>query len=54
MKRHSHASLFGIWLVVMLRVFGGAAMLHLLGAPIWAVAAWLMIHLRLKLGPRRP
>jgi hypothetical protein len=51
--RHAHLPFFALWLLVMLRVFGGAVVLHLLGAPSWAVAAWLMIHLRFKVAARR-
>jgi len=51
-KSQSHPPLFALWLLVMLRVFGGAALLYLLGAPAWAAAAWLMLHLRFKVAAR--
>jgi hypothetical protein len=35
------------------RVAGGAALLRVLGAPAWAVAAWVMLSVRVKLGQRR-
>jgi hypothetical protein len=37
------------WLLTLLRVFGGAALLSRLGAPGWAVAAWLMFHVRVRI-----
>jgi hypothetical protein len=40
-------------LVSLGRVFGGAVLLHLLGAPAWAVAAWVMAGMRVRVG-RRP
>jgi hypothetical protein len=39
-------ALFTLWLLVLARVFGGAALLWLLDAPGWAIAAWLMLHLK--------
>lgn len=48
-RRVSCPSLFAVWLLVMLRVFGGAALLYVLDAPSWAIAAWLMLHLRFRL-----
>jgi hypothetical protein len=41
-------------LVSLVRTFGGAYLLHLLHAPGWAVAAWLMLHIRVRLGRRQP
>ena len=29
-----------------LHIFGGAALLSVLGAPAWALAAWLLLHVR--------
>ena len=36
---------------VVIRVVGGAVLLAVLGAPRWALAAWLMLHVRLRFGP---
>ncbi len=35
------------------RVVGGGALLHFLGAPAWAVAAWLMLNVRIRIGQAR-
>jgi hypothetical protein len=32
------------------RVVGGAALLRVLGAPVWAVAAFVMLQVRVKVG----
>jgi hypothetical protein len=41
--------LLTLWLLMLARVFGGAALLWLLDAPGWAIAAWLMLHLKFNL-----
>jgi hypothetical protein len=46
------AAAFTLWLFTSAKVFGGAALLWWLGAPGWAIAAWLMLHL--KFGLRLP
>ena len=46
------AAAFTLWLFTSAKVFGGAALLWCLGAPGWAIAAWLMLHL--KFGLRLP
>lgn len=37
--------------LVVVRVVGGALLLSVLGAPHWAVAAWVMFHVRVRLTP---
>ena len=39
-----------VWFVSLARVVGGAVLLRVLGAPAWAVAAWLMLHVRVRIG----
>jgi hypothetical protein len=48
-RRSSRATptFFLAWLLALLRIFGGAPVLWWLGAPSWAVAAWLMFHVRI-------
>jgi len=47
------AASWAILVVSLGRVFGGALLLHVLGAPVWAVAAWVMAGVRVRVG-RRP
>lgn len=42
---------FFVWLLALARIFGGAALLWALAAPGWAIAAWLLVHLRINLRP---
>ena len=41
-------SVFVLWLLVVGRIFGGAYLLWELDAPAWAIAAWLMLHVRFR------
>jgi hypothetical protein len=34
------------------RVFGGGGLLFLLGAPGWALAAWFLMNVRVRIGHR--
>jgi len=36
-------------LLALLRIVGGFALLWWLGAPGWALAAWLLLHTRVRL-----
>ena len=36
-------------ILALLRIFGGFALLWWLGAPGWALAAWLLLHVKVKL-----
>ena len=39
-----------VWVVALTRVGGGGLVLWWLGAPAWAVAAWLMVNVRVRIG----
>jgi hypothetical protein len=43
-----------VLLVAVAHVLGGAVLLRQLGAPGWAVAAWLMLNVRVRIGQPRP
>jgi len=43
-----------VLIAILARVVGGAALLCVLGAPVWAVAAWLMLHIRIRIGKPLP
>jgi hypothetical protein len=38
--------------LALLRIVGGAAILAAFGAPRWALAAWAMLHIRVRVGAR--
>jgi ABC-type Mn2+/Zn2+ transport system permease subunit len=42
-------AVFLAWFLGLTRVFGGAALLWLLDAPAWAIAAWLIAHIKINL-----
>lgn len=45
---------FVVWLLAVLKVFGGAFLLWMLGAPSWALGAWLLLHVCFSVGRSRP
>jgi hypothetical protein len=42
-----------ILLAFAIRVIGGTILLAYLGAPTWALAAWLMLHISVNVRPTR-
>jgi hypothetical protein len=42
-----------VLLVFAVRVIGGTILLAFLGAPSWALAAWLMLHISVNVKPTR-
>jgi hypothetical protein len=42
-------AVFLAWFLGLTRVVGGAGLLGLLDAPAWAIAAWLIAHIKIKL-----
>jgi hypothetical protein len=42
-------AVFLVWFLGLTRLVGGAALLWLLDAPAWAIAAWVIAHIKINL-----